>query len=131
MNLINVESIQHAVNAGTLVELASDYRTSRTVKACLPKQPAYAFAISSTAFRRHLEGGTPGQRQLRMEAVCAFLCKVLGLSGTPTSRDLEFNFPEGVGQTETCALKLHWYEANHYWVLLLPDEQLRPQLRLA
>src|SRR2546426_2122200 len=125
MNLITVESIRHAVNAGTLVELANDYRTSRVVRACLPKQPAYSFAISSTAFSRLLEVGTRGQRQLRMEAICTFLCKVLGLSGTPTPRDLEFNFPEDVGHTETCALKLHWYAANDYWVLLLPDEQLR------
>jgi len=131
MTVIRVQSIQHAISKGTLIQLANDYRTSRTVRACLPKQTSYALAISATAFQEQVQQGTVGDKQSRMEAICNFLSKALGLKGTPMPSDLQFRFPGESGKPESFSLKLEWYAPSKYWVVLLPDEQIQPILKLA
>jgi hypothetical protein len=131
MTMIHIESVSQAVSKGTLLELAIDYRTSRIARSCLPKPPAPGVVISSTAFRRHLQEGTAHERQLRLEAVCNFLSKVLGLTSGPAQTDHEFRFPGDAGAAKEYALKLEWHAASNYWVLLLPDEQLQYKLSLS
>jgi len=131
MAVIHVQSIQDAVSKGTLIELANDYRTSRTVRAFLPRQTTYSLAISTAAFSQRVEQGTVGDKQSRMEAICAFLNKALGLSGTPSPTALWFTFPGAIGTPENFSLKLEWFAPSKYWVVLLPDEQIRPILKLA
>jgi hypothetical protein len=131
MSEIHMQSVPQAVSMGALVDLASDYRTSQSLRGCLPHLSKYPFAISSAAFRRHLQIATPSERQFRMEAICRFLGKWLELADKSAASDLEFRFPGGAGQTESCSLKLVWYATNQYWVLLLPDEELHADLELA
>jgi hypothetical protein len=126
MSVIRVQSIPDAVSKGTLIEPANDYRTSGTMKACLPSQTTCAFAISTTAFSQQVQQGTAGDKRSRMEALCAFLKKVLGYSGRPSQSDLQFRLPGESGKPEERLLKLEWYAPNRYWVVLLSNEQLQP-----
>ncbi len=131
MAVIQIQSIQHAVSMGALIALADDYRTSRTIRACLPGLSSYPFAISAAAFNQELRLGTAGKRQSRMEAIAASLSKVLGLREKPSAADLELTFPAEAGQPLACSLKLQWFAPNSFWVLLLPHEELRSVLKLA
>jgi hypothetical protein len=130
MAIIHIESVQHAVSKGTLIALADDYRTSRTIRASLPRLSSYPFAISATAYSQEVQPGTTRDRQTRMEVIGAFLGKVLGLREKPTPSDLELRFP-GEDKSSSCSLKLRWFAPNQHWVLLLPHEQLQPILKLA
>jgi hypothetical protein len=131
MAVIEMRSVPHACSVGTLVDLGRDYRTARTVRACLPNQPTYDFAISTNAYRRHLQAATPREMQSSLEAICTYLGRVTGLTGQLSTADSEFHFPGNLGQAANCWLKLEWYAPNKYWVLLLPEEQLRSGLKLA
>jgi len=130
MASIVIESIRQAVSKGTLIDLAEDYRTSRSIRACLPRQTTYPFAISAAAFSQEVQPGTQRDRQSRLDAIGAFLTKVLGLREKPKAADLELHFPGHAGQSNSCALKLAWFAPDKYWVMLLPDEQLQPALKL-
>jgi hypothetical protein len=131
MAVIHVHSIQDAVSKGAFIEPASDYRTSRTVRACLPKQTRCAFVISTAAFSQQVQQGTVREKQTRMEALCAFLSKSIGLGEKPSPSRLEFRLPGENGETENSLLKLEWYAPNNYWVILLPDEQIQPIMKHA
>ena len=131
MPTIHISSIRDAVTNGTLIDLASDYRTSQTVRACLPRSGSYPFAISTAAYRKEVERGAVGDQRSRMELICSFLSKLLGRDDRPTGSKLEFRFPAQSGQLDPCALKLEWFAANQYWVILLPDEQIQSSLRPA
>ena len=126
MPVIRVQSIPDAVSKGTLIELANDYRTSGAMKACLPSQTACAFAISTAAFSQQVHQGTAGDKRSRIEALCAFLKRVLGYSGRPSPSDLQFRLSGESGKPEDRPLKLEWYAPNRYWVILLSSEQLQP-----
>lgn len=131
MAVIHIESIRQAVNKGTLIELADDYRTSRTIRACLPWQTSYPFAISTTAYSQEVQSGTVGDRHSRMDAIGVFLGKFVGHSGNPSPADLELKFPGQAGSTARNSLKLEWFAPNKYWVILLPHEQLQQVLKSA
>ncbi len=66
-----------------------------------------------------------------MEAIGAFLTKVLGLREKPSPSDLEFRFPGEVGPLASCSLKLEWFAPDQYWVILLPHEQIHSVLKLS
>ena len=123
MTQLNVQSIQDSVRKGTLVELASDYRTSRTVRAFLPEQALCA--MSTSAFDQHLQQGTIGEKQSRVEAICAVLEDVLTLSGETARPGFDFTFRGENGRPERHPLKLEWFAPNKCWVVLLPSECLR------
>jgi len=123
MTLVDVQSIQDSVRNGTLVELSSDYRTSATIRACLPGP--FLFAMSTTAFHRHVLQGTAGDTRSRLEAICAVLSKVLKTGGEVTRPWVEFTSLGKGGQPHSYPLKLEWFAPNRCWVVLLPDEQLR------
>lgn len=131
MTVIHVQSIQDAVNKGALIELASDYRTSRTVRAWLPKQTPYPFAISTAAYHQHVEQGTAGEKLSRTEALCVFLSKAVGLDGQSSRSNVEVRPPGNGGKLQEHPLKLEWYAPNNYWVILLADEQIQPGVKLA
>jgi hypothetical protein len=131
MREIFIESIRHAVTQGTLIDLAGDYRTSRSIRACLPRQSSYPFAISATAFHQEMEPGTARDRQTRLDLVGAFLTKVIGLCQKPNATDLELRFPRETGNSNGVSLKAAWFAPDKYWVVLLPQEELRPMLKLA
>jgi hypothetical protein len=120
---VDVQTVQDSIMKGTLVELSSDYRTSGTVRACLPKQTLCV--MSTTAFRRHLLQGTANEKQSRVEAICAVLSSALK-SGEQTSQPwVEFKFCGEDGRPQSHPLKLEWFAPNRCWVVLLPDEHLR------
>lgn len=123
MAVIQVQSIHDAVSKGTLIELAKDYRTSRTVKSCLPDETSHACAISTAAFCQHIQQGTPREKQAKMEGLCLFLSRAAGLGTKPSRSDPKSR--EGA-QPEGLPLKLEWYAPDKYWVVLLPDEQIQP-----
>ena len=129
MAVIIIESVRRAFEQGTLIDLAADYRTSRTIRASLPRQGTYPFAISAAAYGQEVQSGTPRDRQTRMELIGAFLGKVRGLREKPTPSDLELRFPGEAGSS--CSLKLQWFAPGQYWVFLLPQDQLQPMLELA
>ena len=131
MATIQIRSIQEAISNGTLIALADDYRTSRFLRASLPRQSRCAFVISPAAFNRYLQQGELREKQSRIEAVCAFFNKILGLRGTPSQSDLEFRFPGEDEVPGVYSLKLEWYARDNSWVMLLPDEQIAPGLKLA
>jgi hypothetical protein len=128
MTVINVQSIKDAVRMGTLIELSSDYRTSAFVRTILPKNTPCA--ISPAAFRRHVQQGTAGERRSGVEALCVFLSSAFGFRGKPSQADSGLQFPREGGKLQGQPLKLEWYAPNEHWVVLLPDEQLRPVLNL-
>jgi len=123
MTLVDVQSIQDSVRNGTLVELSSDYRTSATIRACLPGP--FLCAMTTTAFHRHVLQGTAGETQSRLQAICAVLSKVLKTGGEVTRPRIEFQIVGNGGQPQSYPLKLEWFAPNRCWVVLLPDEQLR------
>lgn len=125
MAVIDIKSVQDAIAKGKLIDLASDYRTSGTVRACLPRLAFPAVAISVSAYLRHVQSGTSGDPSSRLEAVCAFLSKALGVDGKPPQPDLEFKILGENGRGWNVPLKLEWYGPSKYWVILLTDEQLR------
>ncbi len=125
MAIIRLRSIHEAVGKGMLIELANDYRTSRTVRAWLPGQTAGAIAISSAAFSQHVQQGSTSETQSRMEALCVSLSKVLGIGGKPSKPGLEFRLPGAGARPADRPLKLEWYAPSNYWVIMLSDEQLQ------
>jgi hypothetical protein len=120
---VEVQTIQDAVRNGTLVELASDYRTSRAMRTHLPA-PAQC-AMSITAFRQHILQGTPVEKQSRVEAICAVLSSVLKRNGESPGGWFEFRFFSENGRVQSVSLKLEWFAPDKHWVVLLPNEQLR------
>ena len=123
MTSVDIQSIKDSVQKGALVELSSDYRTSSTVRAYLPEQSKWAMSI--TAFRRHVLQGTSGEKQSRVEAICAVLSNVLLRGGQASQPWVEFQFCGEDGRHESHPLKVEWFAPNKYWVVLLPDESLR------
>ena len=126
MTIINIKSIKDAVSKGSLIELASDYRTSGTAKAFLSKN--LSCAMSMKAYRQNVHGGTAVDRRSGVETVCAFLSKALGRGGDASQPDSKFKFPREGEKPQNDPLKLEWYAPEKYWVLLLPDEEIRPVL---
>ena len=61
MTIINIRSIKDAVSKGSLIELASDYRTSGTARAFLSKN--LSCAMSMGAYRQNVHGGTAVDRR--------------------------------------------------------------------
>jgi hypothetical protein len=129
MTVINVQSIKDAVSKGALIDLASDYRTAGVAKASLPKNTACA--MSMEGYRQHVQEGTTSDRRSRLEAICLFLGKALGLGVTPSPPDSRFRFPKTGAIPESSLLKLEWYAPDEYWVVLLAEEELRPVLKPA
>jgi len=129
MTVINIESVKDAVDTGSLIELSSDYRTSASVRALLPKNTPCA--ISPAAYRQHTQQPTAGERRFGMEALCVFLSRAFGPGGTPSPGDSRFQFLWEGAKLQSQPLKLEWYAPDKHWVILLPDEQLQPVLRLA
>ena len=129
MTIINIQSIKDAVSKGSLIELASDYRTSATAKAFLPKN--LSCAMSMEAYRQNVQRGMTVDRRSGVETVCAFLSKALGLGGDASQPDFRFRFPRECEKSQNDPLKLEWYAPEKYWVVLLPDEEIRPVLKLA
>jgi len=125
--LLDVQSIQDSVRKGTLVELSSDYRTSATIRACLPGP--FLCAMSTTAFHRHVLQRSAGEARSRLEAICAILGKVLKMGGEATRPWVEFKSLGKDGQPQSYPLKLEWFAPNRCWVFLLPDERLRTGLK--
>jgi hypothetical protein len=123
MTEVEVQSIQDSVRKGTLVELSTDYRTSRTVRAYLPGQAPCA--MSTTAFRQHVLQGTAGEKRSRVEAICAVLGNVLKRGGEVSQPWFEFRFHGKDGRPQSYPLKVEWFAPNKYWVVLLPNECLR------
>src|SRR5579871_4007150 len=107
MKIINVQSIKDAVSKGTLIDLVSDYRTAGIAKALLPKNTACA--MSMEGFHQHIQQGTSSDRRSRVEAICSFLGKALGLGTNPSQPDSRFRFPKAGGIPESSLLKLEWY----------------------
>ena len=130
MSDILIESIRQAVTQGKLIDLAGAYRTSRSIRACLPRQTACAFAISAAAYDQELQSGSARDRQTRLDQVGAFLTKVLGLQLEPNPADLELRLPGANGDPSRVSLKAMWFAPDKYWVVLLPAEQLRVTLKL-
>ena len=129
MTIINIKSIKDAVSKGSLIELASDYRTSGTARAFLSKN--LSCAMSMEAYRRNVHGGTAVDRRSGVETVCAFLSKALGQGGDASQPDFGFKFPREGEKPQNDSLKLEWYAPEKYWVVLLPDEEIRAVLKLA
>ena len=129
MTIINVQSIKDAVGKGTLIDLASDYRTAGIAKAILPKNTACA--MSMEGYRQQVQQGTTSDRRSRVEAICSFLGKALGLGTKPLQPDSRFRFPKAGAIPESTLLKLEWYAPDEYWVVLLAEEELRPVLKPA
>jgi hypothetical protein len=129
MTIINVQSIKDAVSKGTLIDLASDYRTAGVAKASLPKNTACA--MSMEGYRQHVQQGTTSDRRSRFEAICLFLGKALGLGIKPSQPDSRFRFPRAGAIPESPLLKLEWYAPDEYWVVLLAEEEIRPTLKPA
>jgi hypothetical protein len=127
--IINVKSIKDAVSNGTLIDLATDYRTASVAKASLPKNTACAMSLEG--YRQHVQQGSAGDRRAKLEAICRFLGKALGLAINPSQPDSRFRFPQAGAIPESSSLKLEWYAADEYWVVLLAEEELRPVLRSA
>jgi hypothetical protein len=129
VTIINVQSIKDAVSKGTLIDLVSDYRTAGIAKASLPKNTACA--MSREGYRQHIQGGTISDRRSRMELMCAFLGKVLGLGIKPSQPDSQFRFPQTGATPEITPLKLEWYAPDECWVVLLVEEEIRSVLKPA
>jgi hypothetical protein len=129
VTIINVQSIKDAVSKGTLIDLASDYRTAGIAKASLPKNTACA--MSMEGYRQHVQQGSTSDRRSRVEAICSFLGKALGLGVKPSKPDSRFRFPKVGAIPESPLLKLEWYAPDEYWVVLLAEEELRPVLKPA
>lgn len=123
ITLVDIQSIKASVQKGTLVELSSDYRTSNIVRAYSPAQPKWAMSI--TAFRRHVLQGTPNEKHSRVEAICAVLSNLLMRGGQASQPWIEFQFRGEDGRPQSYPLKVEWFAPNQYWVVLLPDESLR------
>jgi hypothetical protein len=129
MTVINIQSVKDAVHTGTLIELSSDYRTAASVRTLLPKNTPCA--ISSAAFRKHIHGPTAGDKRSGMETLCVFLSRAFGLGGIPPTADSRFQLPGDGVKLLSQPLKLEWYAPDKRWVILLPDEQLQPAMKLA
>jgi hypothetical protein len=129
VTIINIESIKDAVSKGTLIDLATDYRTASIAKSSLPKNAACAMSLEG--YRQHVQQGSVSDRRSRLEAICMFLGKALGLGGNPSQPDSRFRFPKAGAIPESSLLKLQWYAPDAYWVVLLAEEELRPILRSA
>jgi hypothetical protein len=129
MTIINIQSIKDAVSKGSLIELASDYRTSSTAKAFLPKN--LSCAMSMEAYRQNVPRGTTGDRRSGVETVCAFLSKALERGRDASQPESGFKFPREGEKPQNDPLKLEWYAPEKYWVLLLPNEEIRPVLKPA
>jgi hypothetical protein len=127
MTQVEIQSIQDSLRKGTLVELSSDYRTSRAMRAHLRK-PAQC-AMSITAFRQHILQGTTVEQLSRVEAICAVLSDVLQLNGESPGGRFEFRFFGEDGRSRSFPLKLEWFAPDKHWVVLLPNEQLRAVAR--
>jgi hypothetical protein len=129
VTIINIRSIKDAVSKGSLIELASDYRTSGTARAFLSKN--LSCAMSMEAYRQNVHGGTAVDRRSGVETVCAFLSKALGQDGNVSQSDFKFRFSGEGEKSQNDPLKLEWYAPEKYWVLLLPDEEIRPVFKPA
>jgi hypothetical protein len=131
MAIIQVESIHHAISKGMFIELARDYRTSRTVKAFMPDATSCVCAISTAAFSQHIQQGTARERQSKMEALCIFVSQSVGHRGKPSPPEHKSIFFREDPKPDAFPLKLEWYAPDKYWVVLLPDEQIQTAAALA
>jgi hypothetical protein len=129
VTIINIQSIKDAVSKGTLIDLATDYRTAGIAKASLPENTACAMSLEG--YRQHVQQGSASDRRSRLEAICMFLGKALGLRVNPSQPDSRFRFPKAGAIPESSLLKLEWYAPDEYWVVLLAEEELRLVLRSA
>jgi len=129
MTIINVQSIKDAVSKGALIDLVSDYRTAGIAKASLPKNTPCAMSMES--YRQHVQRGTISDRRSRVESICSFLGKALGLGIKPSQPDSRFRFPKQGEIPESTLLKLEWYAPDECWVVLLAEEELRHVLKPA
>ena len=129
MTIIYIRSIKDAVSKGSLIELASDYRTSGTARAFLSKN--LSCAMSMEAYRQNVHGGTAVDRRSGVETICAFLSKALGQGGNASQSDSRFGFHREGEKSQNDLLKLEWYAPERYWVLLLHEEEIRPVLKSA
>ena len=127
MAQVDGQSIQDSLRKGTLVELSSDYRTAITARTYLP-EPAQC-AMSTTAFRRHVLQGKAGEKQSRVEAICEVLSSILKLTVGAAESRFEFRFFGEDGRAQSHPLKLEWFAPNKYWVVLLPEENLRTVMK--
>jgi hypothetical protein len=123
MTVIEVPSINDVVRQGKLVDLTNDYRTARIVRSSLPDKSSYA--MTAAAFRQHLQQISGEEMQSRVDALCASLNDALRRVGQPTTTDFEYRFFGGDRKPQSSPLKLQWFGPNKYWVILLPDEDIR------
>jgi hypothetical protein len=123
MTVIQFRSIKDVVRQGKLVDLTNDYRTARILRASLPAQTH--FAMTAGAFRQHLQQDSAGEMRARVDDLCASLNDALRRAGKPSTLDFEYRFFGGDRKPTSCPLKLQWFAPNRYWVILLPDEDIR------
>jgi hypothetical protein len=124
MAVIQIQSIKDVVRQGRLVDLTNDYRTAVTVRAFLPRTQ---FAMSVEAFSQHLQRQSVDEMRARVDALCASLGEALrgGAGGMPSKPDFEYRFFGRDRKQQSHPLKLRWFAPNRYWVILLPDEEIR------
>lgn len=123
---IPIRSVQHAVSNGSLIDLATDYRTARTLHACLPAHDARAFAISADAYREHVLSVQPGVRQRRLEAICFMAIKAADHEQDSPATNLPAQPRALEPALAAVPLKVEWYSPNRVWVVLLHTERLQP-----
>lgn len=118
--------MQHAISKGALIDLATDYRTSRTLRAWLPPTAAGAFAISAAAYHEQVTAAAADLRQSRLEAICVLLSRVSASADQPAAPDQRGTSRPVRELPGSPPLKVEWYAPGNYWVVLLPGEQLQP-----
>ena len=124
MTVIQVQSIKDVVRQGKLVDLTNDYRTARTLRASLPDQTH--FAMTAGAFQQYLQERSGDEMRARVDGLCASLNDALRRAGKPSTLDFEYRFFGGDRKPQSGPLKLQWFAPNRYWVIMLPDEEIRP-----
>ena len=120
---MQVPCIKDVVRQGKLVDLTNDYRTASIVRMSLPDESHYA--MTASAFRQHLQQRSGDDMRTRVYALCSSLNDALRGAGKHSAIDFEYRFFGGDRKPQSRPLKMQWFAPNNYWVILLPDEDIR------
>ena len=83
------------------------------------------YAMTAAAFGQYVQQPSGEEMRARVDGLCASVNDTLRRVGKPSTQDFEYRFFGGDRKPQSCPLKLQWFAPDKYWVISLPDEDIR------